>query len=188
MSEKDVKNALKEKSTEKIIVDNKNNFLKILEINDILKAPYRRCKTCYARRRCSRAIKNNKIFADVECPIEKEALDIIINRLQKDGVTSQDEILVFPVIRHTFQLIRLYDIETMMDLGKVIRNEDAMKIYKDVNGIIQRVESHLIKFLKELTATKKEDQKKTVRTIKSNKFDLAKKLGAKKNANKIQST
>jgi len=189
VSKEDVHDKLVNPPLRKLITDKDGTFIAVMELNDVLQAPYRRCKTCAARYRCGRVQteeKNKKNFLDIECIIEKEALDVVLSKLTLDGVTSQDEILVFPLIRNIFQLIRLYELESVQDLSRILRDEDAMKTYKEINSMINKSETQIVKFSKELLATRKEDQKKGMHKVKnvSKKFDLAKKLGSKKNANK----
>lgn len=191
MSEEDVHDKLIDPPPRKLITDKDGSFIAVMELNDVLQAPYRKCRTCAARFRCGRVQtegKTKKIFLNVECVIEKEALDVVLSKLAMDGVTSQDEMLVFPLIRNVFQLIRLYELESVQDLSRILRDDDAMKTYKEINGMINKSETQIVKLLKELVATRKEDQKKTTYIMKKNqkKFDLARRLGAKKDANQKQ--
>jgi len=179
VSKEDIHDKLDNPPIRKLITNGDGVYIAVMEISDVLQAPYRRCKTCAARYRCSRAQKekNEKNFLDVNCIIEEEALDVVLSKLTLDGVTSQDAL-----IRNVFQLIRLYELESVQDLSRILRDEDAMKTYKEINGMINKSEQAVIKFTKELLATPKEDQKKTIKSLGKNKknFDLAKKLGAKK--------
>lgn len=188
MSKEDVHDGLMNSPPVKIVTDTEGKFVTVMELNDVLKAPYRRCKSCAARFRCGRVQKKGKNFLDVDCVIEKEALDVVLTKLAWDGVTAQDEMLVFPLIRNVFTLIRLYEIESVQDLSAILRDEERMKVYKEINTMINKSETQIVKFLKELMATRKEDQKKTVHTLKNQnkKYDLARKLGEKKNASKPQ--
>lgn len=187
MSEEDVHDKLVNPPPVKLITDGEGTFVRVMQLNDVLRAPYRRCKICTARFRCSRVQKdpkNDKKFLDVDCVIEKEALDVLLTKLSLDGVTDQDEILVFPLVRNVFQLIRLYELESIQSLSTILRDDEKMKVYKEINSMINKSETQVVKFLKELMATRKEDQKKTISTIKDSnkKYDLARKLGAKKSA------
>jgi len=156
VSKEDVHDLLENPPPRKLITNEDGIFVAVMEISDVLQVPYRRCRSCAARFRCSRAQKEGKNFSDVECVIEKEALDVVLSKLTLDGVTSQDELLVFPLIRNIFQLIRLYELESVQDLSSILRNDEAMKTYKEINGMINKSEQ------------------------------LAKKLGAKKNASQNQ--
>lgn len=189
MLEEDIHDKLMNPPPKKLIFDeDSGQYISVVEISDVLQAPYRKCRTCNAKYRCSKVQKEGKIFLDVNCIIEEEALDVILNRLTLDGVTTQDEMLVFPLIRNTFLLIRLYEVESIMDLGRILKDEEAMKTFKEINSMINKSETQVIKFLKELTVTKKEIEKRTVHSAKSTSktFDLAKKLGAKNRASKQQ--
>lgn len=191
MSKEDVHDKLINPPPRKIITDGEGGFVRVMELNDVLKAPYRRCKSCAARFRCGRVQKdpkNEKKFLDMNCIIELEALDVLLTKLSLDGVTDQDEILVFPLVRNVFQLIRLYELESVQDLSVILRDDEKMKVYKEINSMINKSETQVVKFLKELMATRKEDQKKTISTIKDSnkKYDLARKLGEKKSASQKQ--
>ncbi len=183
VSEEDVHDGLVNPPPIKMIVNEDGTMIKMATLSDVLQPKYRRCKTCSAKHRCSRVQKKGREFLDVDCVIEKDALDVMMTRLSLDGVTVQDEMLVFPLVRLTFQLIRLYELETVIDLSRVLRDNDAMKFFKDLNTVITKMETQQLKYLKELMATKKEGQKQTVHTVKSGSYDLAKRLSEKKHAN-----
>jgi len=181
MIEDDIHDGLIDPPPQKMIVDGQGTMIKAVELSDVLKPQYRKCKSCAARKRCSRVQKRKGVILDVDCVIEKEALEVLLTRLTLDGVTTQDEMLVFPLVRNTFQLIRLYELETVIDFNKILRDPDHMKMFKDISSITTKVETQQLKYLKELMATRKEDQKKSIHNINTSKtFDLAKKLQEKK--------
>lgn len=183
--EEDIHDGLINPPPQKMITDQNGVMIKAVELSDVLKPQYRRCKTCAARSRCSKVQKRNGNILDVDCVIEKEILEVLLTRLALDGVTTQDELLIFPLVSNIFRLTRLYEIETVIDLNKILRDPDHMKLFKDLTSITNKSETQQLKYLKELTATRKEDQKKTMKTISNSKtFDLAKRLQEKKHANK----
>jgi len=185
VSEEDIHAGLLNPPPQKMIVDEHGTMIKMATINDVLTPKYRRCKTCAARHRCGRAQKKNGKFLDVDCVIEKDILDVMLTRLTMDGVTTQDELLLFPLVRIIFQLTRLYELETVIDLGKVLRDKDHMQLFKDLNTVTTKLETQQLKYLKELMATRKEDQKRTVQIVKSS-TDLATRLSDKKHANEAE--
>lgn len=180
--EDDISKGLIESPPPKMITDKDGTIIRMAELSDVLTPQYRRCKTCSARNRCSRVQKKGKSFLDVDCVIEKEQLEVLLTRLTLEGVTLQDELLVYPLVRNMFLMTRTYELETIIDLNYLLRNKFEMQKFKDLMGISNKAETQYIKILKELIATRKEDQKKTIHTIKTT-FDLSKKL-SEKNANK----
>jgi len=179
--EDDVTKGLVTPPPQKLVVDGNGKIIKTIELTDVLVPRYRSCKSCAARHRCNRVQKKGNTFLDVTCVIEKEILEVMLTRLTNDGVTAQDEMLVFPLIRTTFMLARMYEIETVIDLNRILRDDDYMKMFKDLNSITTKLETQQLKYLKELMATRKEDQKKTTHTIKAHEqqFDLSQRLSEK---------
>ncbi len=179
MSDNDIRGMLSRVPSQKVLVDEDGVMIDLVTISDVFKTPYRKCSTCYAKHRCSRVQKKGNKFLDVDCVIEKEALEVLMTRLSYDGVTAQDELVVFPIVRNAFKLIRMYEVESIQDLSRAMRDEDFMKVYKDLNGMINQAETMILKYMKELLATRKEDKKNTLKDV-SEKFDLAKRLKEKR--------
>ena len=180
----DVTKGLINPPPQKMIANENGTFVKMLQVSDVLTPQYRTCINCSANRRCARVQKEkNGTIKDVECVIEKDILDVVLTRLTFEGVTAQDELLMFPLIRNAFLMVRTYEVETVVDFNRLLRDEDAMKSFKDMMGIVGKAEAQYIKILKELLATRKESGKNKIQNInKKQPYDLAQKL-SEKNAN-----
>ncbi len=179
----DIAKGLVNPPAQKMITTPDGTFVALVQLSDVMSPNYRRCVSCAARHRCSRVQKKGKTFLDVDCVIEKEQLEVLLTRLTFEGVTSQDELLVRILVRNAFVMTRLYELETVIDLQRILSDDEAMRTYKDLMGITNKAEAQHIKVLKELMATRKEDQKKTTHTTKGKNYDLSMKLSDKNASN-----
>ncbi len=182
---KDIKDGLINPPPPKVIVDDSGRIIQLAQVSDVLSPLYRRCKSCAAKQRCPRVQKKGNEYLDVDCVIEKDQVDILLARLTLDGITIQDELLVTRLIHNQITMTRVGELISIIDLNKVLRDDDYMKRYKELNMIMSKAEAQYLKLLKELMATRKEDHTRVVKDMKkAPHFDLSKRLSDKKNADK----
>jgi len=180
--EDDVRDSLENIPDRQLSVNEDGVIVDFIELSDVMSPSYASCNTCVLNKVCPRVTLDiNQRPDQVACIIEKEMLVGLLRNLHIQGVTSVDEYLVLPLVQSLFRMKRFYALESLEDLTAILNNPEALDMYRKRFIILNKTESQYLKIMKELLATRKEYQNKSIKIIDvTSEDDIAILLSGKK--------